>query len=594
MTPRASGVGALVWMLAFAAAPPRGSGAETVRHGCGTPRPFARIAPSSSAMPGTAARVAGTTEAPAESVPGRVMITPHFVIHYTLARNVHQPVWTSADAALKHTRDSLHTAFTGDTAMRATWINAQLDSLGAPHPAFVRQAAAYFEKAYAYYVDTLGMVPTDSNKARYFRGTIPGKYNVEIGDIQVLEGEPRNFGVTFPPKKIPGSSKYYSAHMLIDNDFLYNAGVNGSGTVTGTPIVNAVTHVNYNTDWDKGLAVTIAHEYYHGVQLKYTPDYKGGFHAWFELGAVAMEERLAPAVNDYLSYLTSLLPLKTPVSLYASGLYNDDYEGNYANGIFHIFLSHSLGNAFDVSIWETLRANENNLPAALLANLGGQARWDSLYAAYAASLAIAGQPGSAASPLAFSPDFALWPKPYLNSAPAKDTVLSLEPLTYRLIAPVPSAVTVASYPGIKGAWRVSPSGTGFTSQFLADSTARLYPTGAPTLAVANSSFTTARILTLKPRVLSTGIAAFPNPARLTAAGSAPGPVSIQFDAPAGGETAPLYVTSESGKRIATLPAALAGSFWTWNLRDPQNRAIPPGVYYYGITGRPPQTLLVLP
>src|SRR5690606_21535079 len=95
---------------------------------------------------------------------------------------------------------------------------------------------------------------------------------------------------------------------------------------------------------------------------------------------------------------------------------NTDFA-NYGNGIFHAYLTRALGPAFDTALWAHL-ADTNNLPKALLKVAGSQARWDSLYAGYAAAMALAGAPAAATSPLAFSPDMALWPRPFFDVMPA--------------------------------------------------------------------------------------------------------------------------------------------------------------------------------
>jgi hypothetical protein len=549
---------------------------------------------------GRSARIAATE---AGKMHGRVLVAEPFALHYTLGKNTHQPVWTPADAGLKASRDSLLTVFAAlatapgrnpDSAAssRDSAVNAALDRMGAPHPLFIRQAAAYFENARAYFADTLGMLRVDSNIADYFAGSIPGKFNVDVANIDELLQSPgiswdETYGATFPPTSL-GGGKYYSANLILENDFLYNSRLDHStGNVTGDTLKvfsqGAPLH-NYNREWDAGLAVTIAHEFYHAVQIQYTPTVRPQ-HAWYELGGVAMEERLAGTINDYLSYLPAVLNAKAPVSLLQAG-----GTANYGNGIFHLFLSSRLGNAFDVAVWEQLRTNGNNLPNALLAAVGGQARWDSLHAAYAVSLSIAGLPGSTASPLAFSSDFELWPRPLSDSArsggSSPDT---LPPLSHHLIKPVPAAVTWATLKGMPGAWRVAQSGSGFSSAYLADSVLPLRADGPLAFVVPNSSFFQTGYLTLKREgSASGGIAAFPNPASGGAA------ISIRFSAPANGSMDPLVVLSESGKRMATLAADASGTFWSWNFRDPQNRILAPGVYYYGTPGKTPQTLLVLP
>lgn len=550
--------------LATAQEPPR-------RHPCGTSRLLERI--------GTSPLGASARTAAGGTLSGRVLTTAHFAIHYTLGRNVHRPAWGVSDASLKARHDSLYLVHQAQTpARRDSLMNADLDALGAPHPAYITAAAAYLENAWSYYGDTLAMRMPDSNQTDFFRRWIPGKFNVEVADIDNLQNYDGTYGLTFLP------DAPYSATMLLDNDFLYNAGVNlATGAVTGTPLVNSATQINYNTDWDKGLAVTIAHEFYHAVQFEYATSvtWGGNFHGWYELGAVGMEERLAPTVNDYRGYLNDVLGVKQ-VSLFTTGGTN----ANYGNGIFHIFLSQALGKAFDVPIWEALRVNGNNLRAALVTGVGSQARWDSLYAAYAAAVSIAGRPGAAASSLAFSPDMDVWPKPVFDSASTTAASLNLSPLTYRLVAPVSSAATQASYTGIAGSWRVSQSGTTFSSQYLAHSPVPLVSNGAIALAVANGSTNQTATLSLARTISPAGISAYPNPAR------ASGPV--HFFTPASGSTASLTIVSESGRRVAFLAPEPGGSFWTWNFRDGQNRALPPGVYHYGLSGETPQTLVVLP
>jgi hypothetical protein len=563
---------------------------EAPRAGCGTFRLFQapRIAAGS---PG--ARIAKAAEGTALS--GRKMVTTHFAIHYTMGRTTHRPAYKTGDAAdtkLKAQVDSLseNHAATSPTR-RDSLINASLDALEASHPAFIQRVAAYLENAYTYDRDTLGMRVPDSNVTAFYRGSVAGKFNVEVGDIDALQsGYEETYGLTFPPE-LTGTPPYFSTALLIENDFLYNASVNtGNGVITGTPIkvsrtdstgMKILLH-DYSVDWDQGLAVTIAHEFYHAVQFLYTP-IQGGYHAWYELTAVGMEERLAPTVNDYLGYLPSVLTTNSPVYL----LTPPGSNINYGNGIFHTFLTKALGKTFDAGIWQTLSTNNNSLPAALVQAAGSAARWDSLFAVYTASLAIAGRPGAAASPLAFSPDFSIWPRPRVDTGATTGSTYTLSSLTYRLVAPVPSAMTYAATAGLQAMWRVSQTGTSFSSQRLTDSLVPILPNGTLALAVANASFTTSGTLTLKRAAFPVEVAAFPNPATRAAG-------TIHFAAPYSGSTAVLTVLSESGRPLATLNPDPTGSFWTWNFRDSQNRIPPAGVYYYGIPGAAPQTLLVLP
>src|SRR6185295_2665464 len=105
----------------------------------------------------------------------------------------------------------------------------------------------------------------------------------------------------------------------------------------GSPVhsvVNEQTQHDYSQEWDIGLKVTLSHEIYHVLQFGYTPTTYSSFHAWYELSAVGMEERLAPEVDDYFQYLPFVLSRHQSVSLFTPPAFIE----NYGNGIFHQFL----------------------------------------------------------------------------------------------------------------------------------------------------------------------------------------------------------------------------------------------------------------
>lgn len=543
--------------------------------GCGTARVVqAWIDAKHETGPRASARVAAT------ALRGRTLYTDHFALHYSMNRlSVHQVIWAPADSALRRLRDSLFTAFaSADLATRDSLVHDRLDSLNAPHPLYVRKAAEYFEHAHAYYADTLGMRMPDSGASRYFGRPPRGRFSVDILDIDAATGENETYGLTFPPEGV------YASPLLIENDFLYNASVNtGTGVVTGTAIAPRYNNAplrNYNQDWDLGLAVTIAHEYYHAVQFKYTSHLlDSGYHSWYELSATGMEERLAPQVNDYFQYLYSVVPNSGENSLLDTRTL-----ANYGNAIFHVYLTHVLGRGFDVTLWERLRNNSNRLPNALTTAFGSEARWDSLFTGYAAALAISGRPDAGASPLAFSPDMSQWPKPSFDTALAKPlTQAFLRPLTFRLIRPTATGTTWASLPGMRGGWRITESGADYSAWFLPDSILPV-SSGAFAVTVANASPTQTRQMKLARA--ADGISAYPNPARAGAG-------SVNFTAPVSVAGATLTVISESGRRVAQLPLSASTTVWTWNLLDLSGRPVPPGVYYFGVIGETPRALLLL-
>jgi hypothetical protein len=574
----------LLGLAAFAAAAvsdfPAPEAGTVPTRGCGTARAVQEwIDRGGPAAP--AARFAASTAAN-PALRGRTYFTPHFALHYSVNKSVHQVTWTAGDAALRSLRDSLYAAFgSADPQLRDSLLHDRLDSLGAPHPAYVLKAAQYFERAYAYYADTLGMRMPDSNLSGEFGRPSKGRFSVDILDITAIHpAYTETYGLTTPPP----SDTAYGAPILLENDFIYGGTWNGTQMVNGKPIrpvYNQETLHDYSVEWEKGLAVTIPHEYYHAIQFKYTSKLlTRGYHAWYELSATGMEERFAPDVNDYLQYLWQVIPKTGSVSL----LTPPPSGENYANGIFHIYLTHVLGRDFDVALWERLRNNTNNLPNALLTAFGSEARWDSLYTGYAAALSLAGRPGAGSSPLAFSPDMGLWMKPTFDSAlPQPVTQAQLAPLTFRLIRPTASGTTWATLPGMRGGWRMTESGTNYSAVFLPDSILPV-SAGAFAVTVANASPLQSRLMKLTRA--AAGISAYPNPARA-------GGGSVNFNAQVSGVGGTLTVVSESGKRVAQLSLTPSGT-WTWNLRDASGRPVPPGVYYFGVPGETPRTLLLLP
>ena len=519
----------------------------------------------------------------AATLSARTYATAHFVIHYTLAPNLHRVKLVAQDNALKAKVDSLRAALPNDltTYKRDSTLHARLDAQAAPHPLYVQRTAQYFERAWAYY-DSLGMrMPAYASTSAAFIAPSQGRYVVDIADVNAISGlSGAYYGLTYPPAD--------GGQIVLENDFLHAASYNGANdAIEGRPVQAyypaSVVYRNYATDWELGLKVTAAHEFYHSVQYSYTPTLNN-LHAWYELSATGMEERLAPEVNDYLQYLPYNVPNNHLKSLLVS---NTDFA-NYGNGIFHSYLTRTLGAVFDTVLWAHL-ADTNNLPKALLKTAGSQARWDSLYAGYSAAMALSGTPAAAASPLAFSPDMAQWPRPRFDTVPASGGAqLTLPALTFRLVRPPASGNGLATQSGFAGAWRVDSSASGYLATFLAGGTHAVpAPAGGTkaTLALANADFTLARQAALsKP---GSGIMAARNPIVRTQ-----GPVV--FIAPLGGSTDTLHVVAESGRRVATLPPASGGASWSWDLKDPQARLVPAGLYFFGTVAIPAKPLLVLP
>lgn len=526
----------------------------------------------------------------AATLSGRAYLTPHFALHYTLAPTVNRPRWVPEDASdplLKSLVDSLLATLSSLSATaRDSALHAKLDSMNAAHPRYVRQAGEYFERAWTHY-DSLGMRMPDSSASRYFKAPLHGRVAIDIANIGSMEPGYNGpyYGLAWPPE---GG---YKASILLENDFLYNAVYNtGLGQATGTPIralYKGETYRDYSVSWDLGLKVTASHEFYHIVQYEYTPSLSG-YHAWYELSATGMEERLAPEVNDYFQYLPFNVPHNHDAPLTTAGTL-----ANYGNGIFHVFLTTARGMGFDRVIWEHL-GNEslvprNHLGNALLAMAGSQEAWDSLFTAYAAALSIAGTPGAATSPLAFSPDMAEWPVPnFETTTDVASAQYALPAATFRLVRAPATGTLVATLAGFSHSRRVDSSAAGYQS-FAQSSPAVSVGKGAgvtrSTSVFANSGFTgTRNVLLAKPGNTLT-IARNPLP---RSAGT------LFILAPSGGAQDTVRVVSQSGRRVAAVPADSSGAFWSWNLKDQAGRTVPAGLYFVRRGGEAPQSLLILP
>jgi hypothetical protein len=533
------------------------------------------------------ARAALNAAPQAGSLSGRTMVTAHFALNYTLGPNVHRVKLTAADASLKTAFDSIRATLpiNYSSYRKDSTVHARLDSMGAAHPVYVQKTAQFFERAWAYY-DSLGMrMPQYSSASSVYNVPSSSRYAVDIADVNTASGySGPYYGLTYPP---PNQGL---GNVLIENDFLYGAAYSStSDMVTGSPVKANYTdgktlYRNYTADWELGLKVTASHEFYHAVQYAYLPNLPDNPHAWYELSATGMEERLAPEVNDYFQYLPYNIPYNATISVLVG-----PSTPNYGNGIFHTFLTHTLGAGFDAPLWETLRTNGNQLSSALVTTFGSQARWDSLYAAYAAALSISGTPGAASSPLAFSPDMAEWPKPKFDTVPATAKQLSVPGLTFRVIRPPVSGSGIARLVDFSGAWRVdSSTGTGYQSVFFAgESLPVAKGTGVSTsvLVAANGSFTQGG----QALLAKAGEGLLPTRNPVTRSQSA-----VYFLAASGSGPDTLRVFSESGRRIVDLAPPASGAYWSWNLKDAQGRVVPPGLYFFGTANLAPKPLVVQP
>ncbi len=193
-------------------------------------------------------------------------------------------------------------------------------------PDYVENVGFYADYAHQLIVDSLGYQspPADSNGL----GTKFDIYLVQIFD----------YGVTYLERKVPNSDLAYSCYIEIENDF------------RGFP-----------TPPLSSLRVTLAHEYFHVVQVGYAFREEDIF--YMEMSSTWMEEYAHPDVNDYLNYLDSFFR-------------RINYPFSYTNGGYEYgaaLWNHMITKKYDVNliwqIWEnTPDKNVMNIMPGVLRN----------------------------------------------------------------------------------------------------------------------------------------------------------------------------------------------------------------------------------
>lgn len=595
-------------------------------------RPPAPAPAGPAAKPGSSGT--GSPASARIAVPGappyRTLETPHFLLRYSL-HGLHAVKRLSRDSALYRQRDSLYASLDarGDALpsgrARDSAVLARLDGISAPHPAFVSAMADYFEQARAYYVGALGMKPPAAYGPSPFYGApigTSGKYPVDIADVYeaslamdpVQPFDPQTYGATLPPG---------DGGMLMENDFLWRSVLDPTGSFAiGDTLKSCVPRAcsdggapnrNYGPDWEAGLKVTCFHELYHAVQFAYTPE-PNGYHAWYETGAVGMEERNAPEVDDYLQYLEGYFRNLAGTSMF-DYMRILDYNPRYGNGIFHVFLTQELGERFDVGIWESLAANGNNLKSALPAAFAARGLTaEKVFGDYAAQLCFSGRTASAPFP-PFSPDMPRWPR-------LAEKSLGLDSLTaYRTQSQDPFTIQAFRVSGSAAGKTVRPSAVFLVpvlASFATGTGTINIPSGANSapvdiplewagnaaedrlLVLANAAFqgsASASIQVLASRP-SDKLFAYPNPFRRTG-----GADRLLFSRlPGLGKAARIRIVAENGVVVRELSFTADSALWSWDLRGKsgaesgaqsgkesgkegeKERPVLPGLYYFGTEG----------
>lgn len=212
----------------------------------------------------------------------------------------------------------IHYTLEGDSAVDSTCTNT------AGVPDWVYEAAQIAERSYRLLIDTLGFqVPPVDDEA----SPETDLYIIDVG---------YDYAYTYPEAPVtstPDQTDDYTAYTEIDNDY-----------------------IGYATSGLAALQVTIAHEYFHVVQLGYnwftSNNLSGavdGDTYFLEWCSTWMEERSYPEVNDYYNYVYSFF--------YSPARSIWFYNYSYALGFFIRFILDQYGDDLLIKVWEKIKTD---------------------------------------------------------------------------------------------------------------------------------------------------------------------------------------------------------------------------------------------
>lgn len=253
-------------------------------------------------------------------------------------------------------------------------VHSVLNAADPGTPNFVLEAAAAADSAYNLIVNELGFQPPVAD------GGIDGD---EL-DIYIVDMKENYGSIFYGMTTFPGSySTPYTGlptYLEIDNDYVES---------------------QYATNGLAALRVTIAHEFFHMVQLRYSypfaPHESNPY--WYEISSTWMEEKCYPEVNDYHAYVADNFFQTTFPNLEDA---SSGYRYSYGHGLFGQILDieygYSGGKHIMLDLWESLGNKEatDNLESVLKSS-----RWNSsltdalgkyaLYNVFTGSRAIPGE-----------------------------------------------------------------------------------------------------------------------------------------------------------------------------------------------------------
>ena len=284
--------------------------------------------------------------------------------------------------------------------------------LNGPHAttkAFADSTAASMEDAWNFYVNKLKMLaPKGLSVTHHFQQPVKnGLYPIEILDIAQLR-DPYSlyacsscYGLTIQPDD-------YSTALFLENDFLVGAAQSNvfdtlyteNDTcvypVSKNPLRNSAHNYSYADEWAKGIRLTVFHEFYHAVQLRYINIITDNFLFWFEASATGFEEIINSDIDDYISYIPHLF---NDMGQPFTRITRTNSHKIYGISTLFLYLYHKISNGIDKSIWESISKNPNKsfeyqLDAVLKPM---QLNADSVFHDYTVSLSLSGEKSSSIS-----------------------------------------------------------------------------------------------------------------------------------------------------------------------------------------------------
>ena len=192
---------------------------------------------------------------------------------------------------------------------------ADADESGIPD--YIEEIAATMERAWNLEVVELGY------RAPLEDGGVGGgnEYDVYVSDLS----QSRVYGLAFPELSADTTPVYFE----LDNNFTDPVYVQTRGL--------------------DALHVTVAHEFFHGVQFAYYAGRTGQW--WQEASSTWMEEVAYPEVDDYLQYVPSVL--RQPERALESGNFTAETR-IYGSAIFAHFLDQRFDRDLIRSVWEEM------------------------------------------------------------------------------------------------------------------------------------------------------------------------------------------------------------------------------------------------